>query len=144
MAKRPTKEEGLFPEAENIAALLTKKSKQDIVVLTIPSHDKRNKELPEPLVAEWASNAMKLMADLYRGATAYKAFSGIFKTDEGHYLLDKPILIESFATVEAIQDRKNLNVLVEFCKRMGKTLEQQSIMLVFGGVMYYIEDYSGV
>ena len=133
----------LFPETQEIIALLSKGSEQDIVVLVVPSHDRKNKALPEPLTAEWASNAMQLMADLYRGATAYQAFKGIYKTDEGHYLWDNPRLIESYATIEAIQDPKKLNALVEFSKRMGKTLDQASVMLVFGTVMYYIEDYGG-
>ncbi|HEY8665695.1 MAG TPA: hypothetical protein VIL86_03475 [Tepidisphaeraceae bacterium] len=138
------KEATLFPETQEILAILSKESPQDIVVVAIPSHDRKNKPLAEALVGEWASNAMQLLADLYRGATAYKTFKGIFKTDEGHYLWDTPILIEAYALIEAIQDPQRLNLLVEFAKRMGKTLDQASIMLVFGTVMYYIEDYSGV
>ncbi len=134
----------LFPETEAIAALLSKESEQDLVAIAIPSHDRHKKELPEALTGEWASNAMRLMADLYRGATAYKAHSGIFKTDEGEYLYDRPLIIESFANLDAIHDVKNLNLLVGFSKRMGVTLNQAAVMLVFGSVMYYVEDYTGV
>jgi hypothetical protein len=144
MAKGKQPQPSLFPETEALIALLSKESEQDIVALAIPSHDRKNVPLAEALTAEWASNAMKLMADLYQGATAYQCYKGVFKTDEGHYLWDEPRMIESFASIEAIHDPHNLNLLVHFCKRMGKTLDQASIMLVFGSVMYYIEDYTGV
>jgi hypothetical protein len=146
MAKghREPRQSGLFPETYAIAALLSKESSQDLVVLVVPSHDRKDKALGDALMSEWASNAMKLLADLYRGATAYQAAHGIFKTDEGHYLHDKPMVLEAFAEIEAIHDVNRLNLLVEFCKRMGKTLDQAAIMVAFGNIMYYIEDYSGV
>jgi len=143
MAKGKNQPE-LFAETEQIASLLSKESTQDVVILLIPSHDRHNKPLPEPLAAEWASNAMRLFADLYRGATAFRAAHGIFKTDEGHYLHDAPLVIEAFAEVDAIQDVSRLNSLVDFCKRMGKALDQESIMLAFGNIHYYIEDYRRV
>jgi hypothetical protein len=138
------KEPTLFPETTEIISLLSKDSPQDMVVVAVPSHDKKNLPLPKAQMAEWASNAMQLLADLYGGATAFETYAGIFKTDEGHYLRDKPILIESFATIAAIQDPERLELLVNFAKRMGKTLDQDTIMLVFGTVSYYIKDYSGV
>lgn len=142
--KQKKGEPELFPETQEIVALLSKDQTQDLVIIVVPSHDRNNKPLAEAAIGEWAQNAMKLMADLYRGATAYKAAQGIYKTDEGHYLWDHPLIIESFASEEAIHDKGNLEVLVGFGKRMGKALNQASIMLVFGAVMYYIEDYSGV
>jgi hypothetical protein len=147
MAKPRKKAAGLstlFPETEAIAALLSKESEQDLVAIAIPSHDRHNKELAEALTGEWASNAMRLMADLYQGATAYRAHSGIFKTDAGEYLYDRPLIIESFASLDAIHDVKNLNLLVGFSKRMGMTLDQAAVMLVFGSVMYYVDHYRGV
>lgn len=78
MAKGKDRPASLFPETQDIISLLSKESTQDIVIIIVPSHDKNNKALPEPLTAEWASNAMQLMADLYRGATAYQAFKGIY------------------------------------------------------------------
>jgi len=122
--RKAASQPSLFPETEAIAALLSKESEQDLVAIAIPSHDRHNKELADALTGEWASTAMRLMADLYQGATAYKAHSGIFKTDEGEYLYDRPLIIESFANLDAIHDVKNLNLLVGFSKRMGMTLRQ--------------------
>ena|SRR6266478_5120685 len=142
--KRASGQAELFQETKDLIALLSKESTQDLALLVIPSHDRHKRELAEALTAEWASNGLALMADLYRGATAYQAAHGIYKTDEGEYLHDHPLVIESFATEEAIQDPVRLNLLVGFCKRMGKTLNQDAIMVAFGTVMYYIQDYSGV
>lgn len=141
---KPEDQPALFPETEHIASLLSKEATQDLVILAVPSHDRNNKLLSEALTGEWATNAMKLMADLYIGGTAYQAHLGVYKTDDGHYLWDKPTIIESFADVEAIHDKERLNLLVGFAKRMGKTLDQASVMLVFGTVMYYITDYGDV
>jgi hypothetical protein len=144
MAKGKKEGPSLFPETEALLALLSKESEQDLVMIAVPSHNRNNKELGDALIGEWASNALKLMADLFKGGTAYKAHKGVYKTDEGQYLWDDPIIVESFAHVEAIHDPYNLNELVGFAKRMGKALDQAAIMLVFGTVMYYVEDYSGV
>lgn len=143
-AKGRQGEESLFPETTEIAALLSAESVQDLVILTVPSHDRKNIKLPAALAGEWASNAMRLMSDLYVGATAFRAAFGIYKTDDGHYLEDEPLVIESFAAIEAIHDVARLNLLVGFAKRMGKALDQESVMLVFGLVMYYIKDYADV
>ncbi len=134
--KKQPAQSALFPETNEIISLLAKESAQDIVVLLIPSHDKQNVSLPKAQMAEWTQNGMQLLADLYGGATAYETFAGIFKTDDGHYLRDKPLLLESFATIAAIHDPERLEQLVNFSKRMGKTLEQDTIMLIFGTVSY--------
>ncbi len=150
MAKKQKKKEaasgggGLFPEVEQIIALLSSESQQELVILAVPSHDRANKLLNDVRVKEWASNAMSLFADLYGGATAFETFAGIYKTDAGEYLHDKPILVQSYGTIEAIEQLENLNELLRFCKRMGKELNQDSIMLVIGEAMIYISDYSGV
>lgn len=138
------KDPSLFPETNEIITVLSREADQDIVIVMVPSHDRKNKELSTTETAEWASNAMRLLADLYGGATAFETYKGIFKTDEGHYLLDKPRSIESLARVDDIHDPVRLNQLVGFAKRMGKALDQDTIMLIFGNVAYYIQDYSGV
>ena len=68
----------------------------------------------------------------------------MYKTDEGEYLWDNPIMIESIATVEAIADPTRLNKLVAFTKRLGKETDQACVMLVFGTHMIYVSDYRGV
>src|SRR5437016_5897293 len=117
-------EGSLFPEVGKITSLLRSEAKQELVILVIPSHDNRNRELGVVVMTQWASNALELFADLYRGATAFKTFKGVFKTDDGQYLFDEPILIESYASTDAIEDTTRLNALVHFAKRLGRETRQ--------------------
>ena len=137
-------ERGLYPEVRELISLLSEDTPQETVVLVIPSHDRANKELNDIRVKEWASQGMQLFADLYGGATAFETFKGIYKTDNGHYLYDNPILVESYATTKAIEDRERLQHLVGFAKRMGRELDQEAVMIVVGHVMFYVKDYRGV
>src|SRR5688572_8785240 len=133
MGKKRARRQGqgeLFPEVRQIIALLSQEASQELVILVVPSHDRLNAELGEARQAEWASATLHLFADLYRGATAFRTFKGIYKTDDGQYLLDEPILIESFASHADIAEEAKLNELVRFAKRMGRELNQAAIMLV--------------
>ena len=113
------KDKLLFPEMEEIVATLSRDDiRQEVVILVIPSHDKKNVELRDQDL--WADHALHLFADLYRGATAFRTFKGVFKTDEGNYLIDKPILIESYAEVDDIEDEPKLYELCSFARRMGR------------------------
>lgn len=49
---------------------------------------------------------MDLFADLYRGATAFRTFAGIYKCDDGRILHDQPILIESYVQRTDLESRK--------------------------------------
>ncbi|MCC6579841.1 MAG: hypothetical protein IT440_05320 [Phycisphaeraceae bacterium] len=135
-------DESLFPEVGTILGVLSRESEQEVVVLFIPSHDKHGKKLNNQ--DQWADEGMHLLADLFRGATAFQALSGIFKTDQGAFLEDQPILLESYATISAIHDGIKLNRLVGFLKHMGKDTRQDTVMVVIGTMFFYISDYSGV
>lgn len=84
----------LFPGVDQIISIINKDERQDIVILIIPSHDKNEKPLNNQEL--WAGNALDLFGDLYRGATAFQTFQGIYKDDAGKVYRDKPILIESY------------------------------------------------
>jgi hypothetical protein len=71
----------LFPELDSISAALQADNHDDLVVLFIPSHDKKQNPLPDQ--AQWAKAAGDLFADIFTGATAFHAFAGFYKTDDG-------------------------------------------------------------
>lgn len=131
----------LFPEVDQIIALLSKESEQDLVIVVVPSHDKNKREIPDQ--DRWADAAMRTLSDLYRGATSFVAHAGIFKDDEGMVHIDRPIIIESYAEIARIEDPMRLNKLVGFVRRMGRETKQKSVMVVFGNVMFYVEDFTG-
>ncbi|HUY89477.1 MAG TPA: hypothetical protein VMV10_12150, partial [Pirellulales bacterium] len=102
-------------DAERIISFLQSGVRQDLIILIIPSHDRRNKQLNNQ--DAWATAALELFAELYRGATAFKALKGIFKTDSGDVLVDEPILIECYAARNDVEDRTRLDELLKFAKR---------------------------
>jgi hypothetical protein len=132
-------QKSLFPEVANIISVLHKGDRQDIVILFIPSHDKHEKALNNQDV--WAGEAMELFKDLYRGATAFVTFAGIYLTDDGKTLHDKPILIESYVSREALEDKSRLNELVRFIKRMGRETKQAAVAVVINDVFHTITEF---
>ena len=89
-------------DEERIIAHLRYGAPQVVVILFIPSHDKKQKPLQDQPM--WASEAMDLFGRLYRGATALQALAGVYLDDDGTLLHDKPILIESYVEHEIVQD----------------------------------------
>jgi len=129
----------LFPEVANIISVIESGARQDIVILIIPSHDKHKKALNNQDV--WAGEAMELFKDLYRGATGFKTFAGIYLTDEGETLHDIPILIESYVSRESLVDKSRLNELVRFMKRMGRETKQFAVAVVINDVFHEIKEF---
>jgi len=129
----------LFPEVEEWISVLQSGVRQDIVILIIPSHDKKEKEIKNQDV--WAGEAMELFKELYRGATAFETFAGIYLTDDGKTLHDKPILIESYVSREALEDKRRLNQLVSFMKRMGRETKQAAVAVVINDVFHEITEF---
>lgn len=133
---------GLFPEVEHIISVINTDERQDIVILIIPSHYKENKK-DKPLKDQevWAGAAMDLFADLYRGATAFQTFQGIYKDDEGEVHRDKPILIEAYVERSKLVDEATLQQLLAFAKRMGRETRQKAVALIINDVFHLITKF---
>lgn len=129
----------LFPEVDQILSLLDREAEQDMVVLVVPSHDKGNEELKDQ--DQWAAAAEEVFANLYGGATSFMTHGGIFKDEHGTIYRDKPIVIECYASNGHIEDPKRLTQLIEFARRMGRETKQKSVMLAFGLVMFYVDNF---
>ena len=133
---------GLFPEVERIISIINKDERQDIVILIIPSHykeDKKDKPLKDQEV--WAGAAMDLFADIYRGATAFQTFQGIYKDDDGEVHRDKPILIESYVERSRLVGETTLQQLLAFAKRMGRETRQKAVALIINDVFHTITKF---
>ena len=93
----------------------------DCVIVFIPSHARDKSRLKDQ--AEWASQALDLMGTLYGGATGFSQLCGIWRDDEngGQLLTDNPIMIQSLARREDVEDQAKIGELASFLKRMGKT-----------------------
>jgi hypothetical protein len=123
-------------DEERIIAHLRYGAPQVVVILFIPSHDRKQKPLQDqPL---WAGEAMGLFGRLYTGATAFQALEGVFLDDDGTLLRDKPILIESYVEQEKVIDPARLQQLLDFSRRMGKATRQAAVAVVIGDVLHLI------
>ena len=129
----------MFPEIQRIISIIDADERQDIVILIIPSHDKNDKPLRDQEI--WAGSAMDLFADLYRVATAFQTFQGIYKDNEGKVYRDKPILIESYVQRERLVDEGTLHELLAFAKRMGRETRQKAVALIINDVFHEITEF---
>ena len=126
-------------KAEEIISVINSEVRQDLVILIIPSHDKDEKPLKDQEM--WAGQAMELFADLYGGATAFRALAGIYKDSDGKVYRDTPILIESYVERPKLVDEATLNELLAFAKRMGKEARQKAVALIINDVFHEITEY---
>ena len=113
----------------------------DCVILFIPSHARDKSKLKDQ--AEWASQALDLMGKLYGGATGFTGLCGIWRDDEndGQLLTDKPIMIQSLARREDVEDQAKIGELANFLKRMGKKTKQGAVAVVFNNAIHFISNY---
>jgi hypothetical protein len=83
------------------------------------------------------------MGNLYGGATGFPGLTGIWRDDEngGQLLDDKPIMIQSLAKREDVEDQAKIGELANFLKRMGKTTKQGAVAVVFNNAIHYISNY---
>ncbi len=113
----------------------------DCVIVFIPSHARDKSKLKDQ--AEWASQALDLMGKLYGGATGFTELCGIWRDDEndGQLLTDKPIMIQSLAKREDVEDPVKIGELANFLKRMGKKTKQGAVAVVFNNAIHFISNY---
>jgi hypothetical protein len=137
MAKR---QKHLFPELDEIIAALRSDRRQDLVIIFVPSHDKREQPLPDQ--DQWAHAACNLLGELFNGATAFRALAGVYKAPDGRILQDQPILVESYVEREDLEDVHKLRTLLSFLKRMGRETNQQAVGLVVNHVFHEITRFS--
>ena len=126
-------------DAEQVISLLLSGERQDVVILIVPSHDRHEKRLPTQ--DEWANAALDVFGELYGGATAFQAFQGVYKADDGRLLRDRPILIECYAERAALEDRVRLAEMLAFAKRMGREMRQEAVALIINDAFYLIKDF---
>lgn len=83
------------------------------------------------------------MGKLYGGATGFTHLCGIWRDDEngGKLLEDKPIMIQSLARREDVENPANIDEMAKFLKRMGKTTKQGAVAIVFNNAIHFISNY---
>ena len=137
MAKHRQKH--LFPELDEITASILAGRSQDLVGLFVPSHDKNQETIPNQ--DQWATAALQLFAELYRGATGFETFAGVYRDSDGTILYDKPIMIQAYVNREDMVDTGKLKELLDFCKRMGRETDQAAVGLIVNHVFFEIRRF---
>ena len=109
------------------AALGASKAASTLLVLFIPSKDRRNKPIKQPY---WVKEALKVLGTLFGGATAFPRGDGIWHDDAqgGKLLPDNPVVIHCYTSEQMIEQQ--MSVLREFLHRMGREARQGAIGLV--------------
>jgi hypothetical protein len=106
--------ETLYNTAEEfVAGVLGSADPSVTVVMAIPSHTRKRKEIKDQ--DQRADAALELFARLFTGATGYRAL-GTFRSKSGEILTDSPIIVESLASNEEIRDNERLRQVGEFAR----------------------------
>jgi hypothetical protein len=108
-------------------ALGASKAASTLMVLFIPSKDRRNKSIDQ---GYWVKEALNVLGTLFGGATAFPRGDGIWRDDAqgGKLLFDKPVVIQCY-TSELLIDQR-MPELRDFLRRMGHEARQGAIGLV--------------
>lgn len=114
---------------------------QDNVILFIPSHARDKSRLRDQ--DAWASKALDLMGKLFGGATGFPNLRGIWRDDEngGQLLDDQPIMIQSLANREDVENPAKVSELGGFLRLMGKNTKQGAVAVVFNNAIHFISKY---
>lgn len=113
----------------------------DCVILFVPSHARDNSKLNDQTA--WASEALELMGKLYGGATGFTQLCGIWRDDKngGQLLNDRPIMIQSLAKREDVENQAKIDALANFLKRMGKSTKQGAVAVIVNNAIHFISKF---
>jgi hypothetical protein len=110
------------------------------VTIFVPSADRDGKPIRDQ--EAWRERAMQVLAELYGGATALAPSDGIWKNPQtGQMIREKPILVYTYVSEEAIHDLEKLAGLREFCLKMGAETKQGEVLLKIGDRLLFIETW---
>ena len=109
-----------------------------ILISFLPNKDKEGKKISNKT---WETRALKLQADLFRGATSYPRTipsRGSYKTSESKIILEDTKAIVSYVkkddlTPEALKRFSN------FLKDFGKKTKQETVAFALDDQMHYID-----
>lgn len=115
--------------------------KRTLLVLFIPSVE-RDGETPIDQ-ERWVNEALKMLGEVYGGATAYPRAKGVWRDGErgGALVFDEPVVIHCYTTPKDARSPVRLARLGAFCRRLGRETAQGEVGLVIADHYYAIRDF---
>ena len=113
--------------ADFAGALGASKAARALLVMFIPSKDRRNRPIDQRY---WVKETLNILGTLFGGATAFPRGEGIWRDDAqgGKLLFDKPVVIHCFTSEQLISEK--MPALRDFLHRIGREARQGAIGLV--------------
>ena len=119
----------------------TMRSKCVLIVLFVPSVQRDG---ATPIDQHrWVGAALEMFATVFGGATAYPKARGVWRDDDrdGALVFDEPVVVHCYVTTEAVHANKNLDMLGEFCRHMGRETNQGEVGLIIDGEYLAFRDF---
>src|SRR6266568_9434277 len=112
------------------AQLTASKSESTLLVLFIPSADRKGRSLGKEKQQGWVRRAMKVLGAHMGGATAFPRGHGVWRDDaqSGKLVWDKPVLIQCYTNEHELD--RSTGPLREFLVALGTKTNQGAVGFV--------------
>ena len=109
------------------------------VVLFFPDHSRDGDSIDQQY---WVDEALNVMGDLFRGATAFPPGRGVWRDDEagGRLLKEQTVMVVSYVAPKLLTPA-TLKSLREFLHRFGRETRQGEVGIVINSKYYGISRY---
>ena len=116
--------------------LQTSKTQSTLLVLYIPSADRKGKALGKQVQDRWVRKALQVLGKHMGGATAFPRGLGVWRDDaqDGKLVWDKPVLIQCYTSEETLEE-KNAE-LRQFLVELGTQARQGAVGFVIDRDFY--------
>jgi hypothetical protein len=115
--------------------------KRVLLVLFVPSVERDGiSAIDQP---RWVDLALEMFGRVFGGATAFPKAKGIWRDDEkgGALIKDEPVVVHCYTTPFDIENGRNLAILGEFCRKLGREARQGEVGLVVGDEYFAVRDF---
>jgi hypothetical protein len=118
--------------------LQASKSQSTLLVLYIPSADRRGKALGKAIQDRWVRRALEVLGKHMGGATAFPRGLGVWRDDAqgGKLVWDKPVLIQCYTSEQTLEEQSA--ALHDFLIALGRQTRQGAVGFVIDHDFYEI------
>ena len=113
--------------SDHASRLGASKAASTLLVLFIPSKDRTDQPIDQ---RSWVEEALKVLGELFGGATAFPQGRGVWRDDAqgGKLLFDEPVVIQCYTSEAALEQEADR--LRAFLVRLGTEAHQGAVGFV--------------